>query len=410
MQPFKLSLLDLSKAPGAGLLADVQQQSAALAALAGRLARTFIVDSQWAPGFCCVGAEVALSADQQQAYAAPRLSVTGSGETLGAALVSCLGETADRLSDGARPGDIRTREAPADAVTTGWIAQVIPQKQIEWIGAHDATTGADVVLPADLCIRRRPEQRIIEPVGALSAGVAAGPDFASAAVRAGLELCERDAAALWWLGGKRPKAFPLEHPAAIAGATLIAALRQARTERRTRLLDITTDLDVPVVAAVSLDRAGHGLACGLSARLDWGDAARGAILEMCQMELAAPLSEAKRAERGESALNDTDRRHLQRASFAASTCELIQPSDLSALAPPPSVAPDQLKDLAERLSGNGIRLLSVDLTRSDIGIAVARMVSPDLQPYTGDVVTERLRRCRAEHNDAHLAVSAIPLM
>ena len=402
--------LDLGQYPVAAMLGELRQTAPALAALAGRFARTFIIGSQWAPGFCCVGAEVALNAHEQRAYAAPRLSLTGSGETLGTALVSCLGEAADRLSDGACPGDIRLAGTSANAVRGGWITQVIPEGDIDWIDARDVMTGAAVALPADLCIRRPPEQRAIEPVGALSAGVAAGSDFASAALRAGLEMCERDAAALWWLGGRQPKAFPLEHPAAIAGMTLIAALRQDRTERRTCLLDITTDLEIPAVAAVSLDRDGSGLACGLAARPDWGDAARAAILEMCQMELAAPLSEAKRAERGDSALNDIDRRHLQRASFAASTCDLIRPSDLSTLPPPPSPAPDQLKDFAERLGRKGIRLFSVDLTRPDIGVAVARMVSPDLQPYTGDVVTERLRRCRVEHNDAHLAVSAIPLM
>jgi len=405
-----LTPLDLGRGPGAASLFEVHQASPALAALAGRFARAFIVVSRWAPGFCCVGAEVALNADEQQAYAAPRLSLTGSGKTLGAALVSCLGEAADRLSDGARPGDIRPAGPPTNAVRGGWIAQATPQGDIDWIDARDITTGAAVALPADLCIRRPPERRAIEPVGALSAGVAAGPDFASAALRAGLELCERDAAALWWLGGKRPKAFPLEHPAAVAGVTLITALRQDRMERRTVLLDITTDLEIPAVAAVSLDRNGRGLACGLAARLDWADAARAAILEMCQMELAAPLAEAKRAERGDSALNDIDRRHLQRASFAASTCALIRSSDLSTLPPPRSPAPDQLKDFAERLGRKDIRLFSVDLTRPDIGVAVARMVSPDLQPYTGDVVTERLRRCRVEHNDAHLAVGAISLM
>lgn len=402
--------LDLGDGAGAALLAGIRDANPALAALAGRLARTFVVGSQWAPGFCCIGAEIALSAAEQQTYAMPRLGLAGNGETFGEALIACLGEAADRLSDAIRPGDIAPRDATANAAMTGWIAQVMPQKQIEWMPARDVMSGAPAALPADLCVRRPAESRAIAPAGALSAGVAAGADFASAALRAALELCERDAAALWWLGGKRPNAFPLEHPAAVAGMILLAALRQDRAERRTRLLDITTDLEIPAVAAVSFDRDGHGLACGLAARLDWRDAARAAILEMCQMELAAPLAAAKRAERGDAALNDTDRRHLARASFAAATCALLQPLALSALPPRLATMPDQLTELAARLGANGIRLFAVDLTRPDIGVAVARMVSPDLQPYTGDVVTERLRRCRAQHGDAHLAVSAVSLM
>jgi ribosomal protein S12 methylthiotransferase accessory factor len=240
--------------------------------------------------------------------------------------------------------------------------------------------------------------------------VAAGPDFGSAAVRAALELCERDAAALWWLGGRPPRAFSLEHPATVAGAPLIERLRQGRTVRRTRLLDITTDLGIPTIAAVSIAGDDRGLACGLAARLEWGAAARAAILEMCQMELAAPLAEAKRAERGDDALNAFDRQHLQRAAFATSDCDLIHPRDISELdirSPDPD---DRLQEIAARLGGLGIRLFAVDLTRPDISIAAARMVSPDLQPYTPDVVTDRLRRCRTACNDAHLRTAAIPLM
>src|SRR5207237_935432 len=118
---------------------------------------------------------------------------------------------------------------------------------LDWIDAREVGSGRVVALPADLCLRRAPECRRIEPVGPLSTGVAAGPDFAFAAVRGGLELCERDAAALWWLGGRLPRAFPLEHPASVAGTKLIGALRQDRTDRQTLLLDLTTDLEVPVI-------------------------------------------------------------------------------------------------------------------------------------------------------------------
>ena len=119
---------------------------------------------------------------------------------------------------------------------------------------------------------------------------------------------------MWWLGGCRPKRFALDHPAIRAGAELIARLRQGETARRTLLLDITTENGVPAVAAVSMDRDGRGMAYGLSSRLDASEAAGSAILEMCQMEMAAPIAEAKRAEGGDAALNDADRRHLRRAA------------------------------------------------------------------------------------------------
>lgn len=405
--------LDLQQGPAAALVERIRDEiSPPLAAVAGRFARAFIIDSPWAPGFCCIGAELLLEPEAVAAYGAPRLSVAGNGESLEAALVSCLGEAADRLAVVERPGDVSGPARPAtNTLIDTWIAKAVASAgALDWIEARDIITARPLELPADLCLRRRPERRRFEPAGALSAGVAAGADWQTAALRAALELCERDAAALWWLGGRRPTAFPLEHPATVAGTTLIAALRQGSTERRTMLADITSDLGIPTVAAVSLDCKGRGLACGLAARLDWAEAARAAVLEMCQMELAAPLATAKLAERGEAALNDADRHHLQRASFAASDCMLIYPCGVSAPPPQASTAPHDLRAFGARLASNGVRLFVLDLTRPDIGVAVARVVSPDLQPYNSGVVTDRLWQCRADYGGAHLATSTIPLM
>ena len=228
-----------------------------------------------------------------------------------------------------------------------------------------------------------------------------------AALRAILELCERDAAAMWWLGGCRPKRFPLEHPATRAGAELIERLRQGETARRTMLFDITTDIGVPVVAAVSVDRDGKGMACGLSSRLLASDAATAAVLEMCQMEMAAPVAEAKRAEGGDTVLNEADRRHLRRAEFAAADCELLHPRDMSPHAE--SVPAAGLEGLAGHLRDRGIRLLMVDHTRQDIGVAVARAVSPDLQPFSTAVSTKRFAQARRDNEGSDIAERETPL-
>jgi len=403
---------DLREMPGAALLAGVRgRTSPQLAALATRLERTFLIAAPLAPGFCCLGGEVALASEAAQAYGATRLSVTGNGGAPDEALIACLGETADRLSHVGRPEDIRQTGAVRDPVTDGWIGELLPDRVdgVDWMPARDAANGAEAALPADLCVRRPSSQRVLKPAGALSVGVAAGPDFAAAALRAGLELCERDAAALWWLGGRRPRAFPLEHPAHQVGAKLIPALRQGRTDRETRLLDIATELEIPAVAAISVDRAGYGLACGLAARLDWGDAARAAILELCQMELAAPIAEAKRRERGDAALNETDRGHLQRAAFATRGCDLLDPRDLATEQIKIAPAGDPLRAFVSHLNTRGARLFVVDLTRPDIDIPVARMVSPQLQPYTTDVVTERLRRCRAANGAVDARAASVSL-
>jgi thiazole/oxazole-forming peptide maturase SagD family component len=409
-----LAPLNFNSQSGGKLLDSIAGlASPELVALAGHLTRAFSIASPFAPGLHFIGGEITIAKDPTMASGAARLSVAGNGETLAAALVSCLGEAADFLSQFERPGDIEAGIAASDrtnCVAEGWIAEAISgaDRTIDWINASDASTGSIARLPADLCLRRPPTRRAIEPVGPLSSGSAAGASFEMAALRAILELCERDAAAMWWLGGCRPKCFPLEHPATKAGAELIERLRQGETARRTMLLDITTDNGVPVVAAVSVDRNGRGMACGLSSRLLASDAATAAALEMCQMEMAAPVAEAKRAEGGDTVLNEADRRHLRRAQFAASDCELLHPRDMSPHAT--SVPAAGLKGLTDHLHDRGIRLFLVDHTRQDIGVAVARAASPDLQPFSTAVSTKRFAQARRDNEGSDIAEHETPLL
>jgi thiazole/oxazole-forming peptide maturase SagD family component len=410
-----LSLLDLHSKSGAEILAEVRASaSAEIAAIAGRLARVFTINSPFAPGWRGVGAEVSLDDDQAGALGAARASATGNGESVEAALLSCLAEAADLLSQVERAGDIAAT-APVDELPRtgagGWFADLVAdtRQPIDWLQAHDAVSGAAVLVPADLCLRRSPARRSFQPPAPLSAGSAAGRTLEMAATRAVLELCERDAAALWWHGGRRARRFPPEHETSKEAAQTIARLRQGSRARKTAILDITTDLDVPVIAAVSIGHDGRDLACGLAARLDGADAARAAVLEMCQMELAAPIAAAKRAEAGPAALSAADRRHLKRASAFAGDCELLVPAGVSTLKSFGAAA-DPFGDLIGRLSNHGIPVFLLDLTRADLGVTVVRAVSPMLQPFTAAVSTERFRQALRQSKGVEAGTKCIPLM
>jgi ribosomal protein S12 methylthiotransferase accessory factor len=404
-----LAPVSLASESGKDLLNSIAAMaSAELAALSGRLSRVFSIASPFAPGLQCIGGEVAVNADPRRSSSLTRLSIAGNGETLAGALVSCLGEAAEFLSQFERPGDVgaeRSDDGRANFVVDGWIGEAISKAgtNIDWIGAADASTGGIALLPADLCLRRPPDRRAIEPVGALSSGVAAGTNLEAAGLRAVLELCERHAAAMWWLGGRRPKLFALDHPATVAAAELIERLRQGEAARRTLLLDITTDNGVPAVAAISLDQNGRGMAYGLSSRLSASEAAEAAILEMCQMELAAPIAEAKRTESGDAILNDADRRHLRRAAFAAADCALLCPRIISAQTSSGLSTIGGLEGLATHLRRHGIRVFLVDHTRQDIAVAVARAISPDLQPFSTAVSTAQFSLARRESESSGIA-------
>ena len=405
--------LELHSEHGAEILARIRSvASPAIAAVAQRLERIFAVDSPFAPHFHAIGGLVALDSDQATAYGAARASATGNGTSVEAALVSCLAEAADLLSQFERPGDIAATGGAGElpgAVAHGWIAHTIDAQPLDWVSARDAVTGAAALLPADLCLRRAPARRNLTPPAPLSSGAAAGRSFEAAAMRAILELCERDAAALWWHGGKCGRGFPLGHAAARAAAALIERLRGGTTGRNASVLDITVIADVPVVAAVSADLNGRGLACGMAARCDVVEAAEAAVLEMCQMELAAPLAAAKRAEAGEQALNEADRRHLRRAEFDTATCHLLWPRGMTTLEH--VEASLDVYELTARLSGQGIPIFLFDMTREDIGVHSARAVSPALQPFapTASISTERLWRT-LEQSGGAASTAGIPLM
>lgn len=370
---------------------------AALLRAASKLRRVFQLSAPDAPGLVFMGGE-ADPAVRQGGEGHPLASLAGSGLTLGAAFERCVGEGIEYLSQAGAARLIPATDAPLHALDPASIAFIeavaINTNSLDWIAATRLSDGARVQLPADLCIRRLAPDRDFTPPLKLGTGCAAGVSIAAATLHALLELIERDAAALWWRGGARGRALALDGAASRDAAALLARLRDGVATRVTWLLDITTDLGVPCVAAVSVRiHDGRGFACGLSCRPTMAAAATSAIFELCQMELGQILAEAKRRARGEAALNAGDRAHLRRATLIdAATCALLHPTA-------PATAIDEATDadpasaiqrIARRLADAGVESYAVDLTHPDLGVPVARVLAPGLQLDPCAIVTQRL--------------------
>ena len=163
-------------------------------------------------------------------------------------------------------------------------------------------------------------------------------------------------------------------------------MRQHTHDRISWLLDLATDIGIPVIAALSCDTDGKQLAYGLAARLSLEDAAHAAILELCQTEIAILLAQIKRMESGESNLSSTDRAHLERgAMIRADQCELLHP--LGHHPTQPERTGPELPAIASALARCGIDAALIDMTRPEFGIPVVRAVAPALQPMPSDTVT-----------------------
>jgi ribosomal protein S12 methylthiotransferase accessory factor len=226
-------------------------------------------------------------------------------------------------------------------------------------------------------------------------------------------LIERDAASLWWRGGQRARSIPAQHAAVVVAEELLLKLRQgAPAPRRTWLLDITTDIGVPSVAAVSCRADGSGFAFGLAARPTLEAAVRSAILEMCQGELADVIVAAKRSERGDDALNAQDRIHLQRAAVNADQCRLLHPvAEDAARWPIHATEASAIFELiVERLDQSGIDTFCIDLTRECFAVPVVRVIAPGLQLEPSDIVTPRLQHMIARTGGGAIYTGGISLI
>ncbi len=400
----------LLEALGYATVSDPETRHRAnLLKVASRFARVFQLAAPDAPGLVCFGAEFDPAlADPLQA-GSPIVGVSGVGISLQEAFQGCIGEGIEYLSqlqigndalefDPGDPGaklGLQAREFLAAFLRH----RLRPDADLSWHRATRLTDGREVLLPAALCLRRPPGQREIEPPFPLSTGSAAGKSWDAAALHGVCELIERDAASLWWRGGNRGRSIPPRDEAYIMAEALLARLRQNASARRSWLLDITTDVGVPCVAAVSCGADGFGFAVGLAARPILAAAARSAILEMCQIELAHAVVEAKCRERGEAALNERDRTHRRRATMInADRCLLLQPTaergahlnfdttDSSAV----------LQLIVDRLAQFGIDSFGLNLTRPGFAVPVARVIAPGLQLEPSSILTPRLANMIAQ--------------
>jgi ribosomal protein S12 methylthiotransferase accessory factor len=377
---------------------------------ASRFARVFELAAPDAPGLVSFGAQFdPVLADPLHA-GSPMVGVSGVGVSLQEAFQGCIGEGIEYLSQ---------LQSGSDALLEAGIAQGVAglgppalelvaglserstraDTKLSWHRATRSSDGCEVLLPADICVRRLLSQRDFPPLFPLSIGSAAGPSRDAAALHGLLELIERDAASLWWRGGQFGRSIPPQHEASVVADSLLRQLRQgASGRRRSWLLDITTDIGVPCVAAVSCQPDGSGFAFGLAARPQLEAAARAAITEMCQLELAGAVISTKRAERGDAALNAQDRTHLRRAMINADQCALLQPvaGPATHLATGTTEASFIFKLIAGRLKELGIEIYCIDLTRQHFAVPVVRVIAPGLQLEPSEIVTERLRHCIAQ--------------
>ncbi|MEV4565107.1 TOMM precursor leader peptide-binding protein [Nonomuraea sp. NPDC049419] len=366
---------------------------------------------QWSGGKGCTDLEARVSAlaEAVERYCGTRL---GDEQVV-------RGSYHDLRADAVHPDSCQLFHERQYAERARWNAGATPFQQvpepfddravIDWTPVRSLTTGAERLLPTDLLYftggAGEPSLR------ATSNGNAAGASLADATVQGFLELVERDAVALWWYNMTRQ---PVIDQASFDDPFISGVFDgHAGIGRALWLLDLTSDLGVPVVAAISrrTDKPAQDIMLGFGAHFDVRIAVRRALTELGQMLCA--VADARPDGTG-YALADT---HLVTWWREATTAN--QPY----LLPDPGQAPRRLADYGDAGHGgletdvaamhaiaerHGLDVLVLDQTRPDIGMPVVKVTVPGLRHfwarfapgrlYDVPVRLGRLRRATAYHD------------
>lgn len=407
------AVLDAATNPGVALLvrlgflqdgaADASGHRVKLLRFAARMADVFEIAAPDAPGLVFVAGMTRPSLHRSRPLRDETLSAGGRGIRFGDAFVACVGEAIERVAQYQAEDDRLERRSVAAGLagySSGSAEAMLelledragaPDAEIDWLPAQNLARGGAVLAPADLCLFRPAAPAVLSTNPSI--GCASGATCEDAILSGLLELIERDAAALWWHAGRPARAIAMETLEQAGVLALLQNLRQGRTTRRSWFLDITSDLGVPCVAAVSFLAEGGGFAHGIAARPTLGAAAAVAMYEMCQMEVAYHLIALKLATSGEEKLSPADRRHRQRfASIDPDRHPFLLPRLGPSLSPLADQPADDLRALAQGLETKGFECFAVDLTRPEIGVPVFKVLVPGLQPLPSDVRSKRLQQ------------------
>ena len=353
-----------------------------------------------------------------------RSKSAGKGSSREQSRASALCEAVERYS-GARSGDeIRTRECfsafagderaihpndvqlfsdsqldnAASINAKGHPYNVVPPRldpdaEIDWTPVWSLTQQRHRYLPTSMLYSMPAEARGPADLIADSNGCAAGNTLEEAILQGFYELAERDAFAVWWYNRLRAPEVDL---ASFDDGYLAAARGYyARYDRDLWVLDVTSDLGIPVFVALSRrpDAETEDIIYGAGAHADPRIAALRAVCELnqCLTWLPRPGRGA-----GRPAIDDPLALWWWRTARLADCAWLAPAADRprrGASDHPVTESTDTREDVENcraRVEAAGMEFLVLDQTRPDIGMPVARVIVPGMRHFWARFAPGRL--------------------
>lgn len=339
----------------------------------------------------------------------------GQGGDPAKAAVSCLGEMTERISlisEGLRDPRISSRTNEPEDLPLGpvlgfsarqerkfaelypGVRAVLQQHRIDWNALSDRRLevtnlrdGRHAQIPAFGVLMGERERAAGSVPGLVSSsGAAVWSSREEAARRALQELAERDAFGRAWynrLGITRV----YRHDWGRVLPEKLADYLTGRT-RRTALLQVASDLDVHVLAAVSYQKDGFGGCLGVAASSTATGAGFSAVSEMLQAEISLELS---------ARAYETDRKRGDaQMPPGLAIARTLRLSDELGVEELPRTDPGGLArvyeagDLERSCHVRNIDLWQFDATRADLGIPCVKILSPHLCSWQPRFGKERL--------------------
>jgi ribosomal protein S12 methylthiotransferase accessory factor len=205
-----------------------------------------------------------------------------------------------------------------------------------------------------------------------SNGCAAGETIEEAVLGGLLELIERDAVAIWWYNRVRRPGIDLT----ICSDRIASVVDHIESSgRRVHVLDVSTDWDIPVSVAVASRADGTEITIGAAAATDREESVWKALAELAQhtavwedrrcdsdLSMAASMSGIKlETQPYMLPAGHIDYLLLQRRGRAS--------------------ASGLLRQCVQRAAELNLDVITVDATRPEIGVPVARVCVPGLRPW-----------------------------
>ena len=255
-----------------------------------------------------------------------------------------------------------------------------PDDSTDWTPLWSLSEGRHKLLPTSLLYYDRGEKPGEDAVCiGCSNGCAAGNTLEEAVLQGLLELIERDAVAIWWYNRLRRPALDLE---SFADPWLCGVQgRYRELNRGMATLDLTTDLGIPVVAAIShrLRQTEERIAIGFGCHLDARIAAQRALTELCQMQNLDLCGDAAAM----NALGGGWMRWARRAEHP-----YLVPDETAAAKRQEDFPDRNCRDLLDGIEvcrkaveAQGMELLALDQTRADTTLPVVKVVVPGLRHF-----------------------------